>query len=201
MPDGRGPALSCSGLVLAAGLASRFGSCKLARPLGGSTVIGRAVAALAPLCGTLLVVTGAHREAVEAALAGLAGIRLVHNSAFRTGMFSSVLAGAAAVPPGDDLLILPGDIPLVRPETCRQLVAADPERVCIPVYGEYRGHPVYLPAAAVGRLCTASPEGTLRAFLHDEGSVPVPVSDPGVLRDVDTPAAYEALLRGPDAVL
>lgn len=177
------------GLVLAAGEGRRFGGSKLTEPLGGSTVLGSALASLAPLCGRIVVVCGAHAAVAAAARAALPAVILAENPDWEKGMFSSVLAGLAVLPSGRALFILPGDIPLVAPATCRALLAhaaAHPERICIPVYEGRRGHPVLLPAAAVARLRAADPAGNLRDFLHAEGFAGVPVADPGILRDVDT---------------
>lgn len=177
------------GLVLAAGEGRRFGGSKLTEPLGGSTVLGGALASLAPFCAHLVVVCGAHAAVVAAARAALPAVILAENPEWEKGMFSSVLAGVCALPPGGALFILPGDIPLVAPAVCRALLdhaAAHPERICIPVYEGRRGHPVLLPAAAVARLRAADPAGNLRDFLHAEGFAEVPVADAGILRDIDT---------------
>jgi CTP:molybdopterin cytidylyltransferase MocA/SAM-dependent methyltransferase len=56
-------------IVLAAGAGSRFGSGKLVAPLGGRPLVAHAVtAAVACGIGRVFVVTGAHADAVEAAL-------------------------------------------------------------------------------------------------------------------------------------
>lgn len=177
------------GLILAAGAGRRFGGSKLTEPLGTSTVLGSALASLAPFCAQLVVVSGAHAAVAAAARAALPAVILAENPDWEKGMFSSVLAGLAALPPGRSLFVLPGDIPLVAPATCRALLdhaAAHPERICIPVFDERRGHPVLLPAAVVARLRAADPAGNLRDFLHAEGFAGVPVADAGILRDVDT---------------
>lgn len=187
------------GLVLAAGEGRRFGGSKLTQPLGDATVLGCALAALAPFCARIVVVLGAHAAVAAAARAALPAVILAENPDWEKGMFSSVLAGLAALPPGGALFILPGDIPLVAPATCRALLdhaAAHPERICIPVHDGHRGHPVLLPPAAVERLRAAAPAGTLRDFLHAEGFDTVPVADVGILRDIDTPEEYRDVSGG-----
>ena len=185
MPE---PGLSVKGIILAAGEGSRFGGSKLSESLGSGSVVGSTIRSLSSFCESITVVTGCHREAVAAAVSSFEDIDLVHNAEYKSGMFSSVLAGVHAQPAGSALLLIPGDIPLVRESACRAILehAAVSNRICIPVYKGKKGHPVFIPAAVVDRLRVADPAGNLRDFLEAEGFDRVAVNDPGVLRDIDT---------------
>lgn len=187
--------MSRSGIVLAAGLSTRFGGSKLTQPLGDLTVLGKAVSSLLAVCDKVYVVTGAHEDEVRKALAVFPDVIRIHNEQYEKGMFSSVLAGIHAAPEEDNLLILPGDIPLVRSETCRLIADTEPDWVCVPVHDGHRGHPVYIPAHAAARLRQTDLSWTLRDFLLEEGMLEIPVDDPGVLRDVDTPEEYREIRK------
>src|SRR5258706_7987926 len=96
MTDDRSGRLA--GVVLAAGTSSRMGRNKLFEPLGGTSVLRRAVgiareAGLDPV----LVVLG-HQS--DRALRELAGLRCapVLNAEFARGMNTSLRAGISAVP-------------------------------------------------------------------------------------------------------
>ena len=89
-----------AGVVLAAGLARRFGSQKLVTPVDGVPLVRRTVEALlGESLGDIVVVLGSEANAVEAALAGLP-VRLVANPDFARGMSTSVRAGIGALSSG-----------------------------------------------------------------------------------------------------
>lgn len=187
--------MSVRGLILAAGKGSRFGGSKLTQPLAGSSVIQCTVRFLLPFCETITVVIGCYADAVAAAVSPVAGVTIVPNPGYRAGMFSSVLTGILALPEESDLLLVPGDMPLVQKATCRTLLDCGREkgRICIPVYGEKHGHPVFIPSAVVEQLRRADPSWNLRDFLYAEGFEAIPVDDAGVLLDIDTREDYQKL--------
>ena len=69
----------------------------------------------------------------------------------------------------------------------------------VPTFGERRGHPVIWGSALFGELLesqAATREGA-RAVLHrhDKDVVSVPVDDPAVIDELNTPEDYERLVR------
>ena len=75
----------------------------------------------------------------------------------------------------------------------------DPDQVVVPMFAERRGHPVIWGSGLFAELLenkAATREGA-RAVLHDhEGQVvSVPVDDPAVIDQVNTPEDYERLVR------
>ena len=84
-----------SGVVLAAGTASRFGSTKQLAELDGTPLVLHAVAALRGRTGEIVVVTGHDADAVEAVLPG--DVRPVRNERFRDGMATSLAAALHAL--------------------------------------------------------------------------------------------------------
>ncbi len=184
-------------VVAAAGLSSRMGAFKPLLPFDGTTVIERCVANLREAgVDEIVVVTGRRAEDVERQLAG-SGVQTVRNPDYgRTQMFDSLRIGLRALPKDCGVVLFtPGDVPLVRPDTIRALLAARGGFVC-PVCGGKRGHPVALDAAYLQALLTYSGENGLRGAVRAIGipETEVEVEDTGMRLDLDTPEDYQKLL-------
>ncbi|MES9995608.1 DVU_1551 family NTP transferase [Desulfovibrio aminophilus] len=186
-------------LILAAGLSSRMGRLKPLLALGDASLLGRAADLFRNAeVADILVVTGHRADEVRAEAERL-GLRSVHNPDFETGMFSSVLTGLRALPPGlDGVFILPVDIPLVRPATLRRLIERLPEsqtQALVPALDGEPGHPPLLRPTAVDAALAWTGAGGLREALAALEVEPVEVADAGILFDLDTPEAYAEALR------
>ena len=184
-------------VVAAAGLSSRMGAFKPLLPFDGATVIGRCIANLrAAGASEIVVVTGYRGDELAAAVRG-SGVAFVHNPDYaRTQMFDSLCLGLRALPADCGVVLLtPGDVPLVRPETISALLASDAGFAC-PVCDGRRGHPVALDARYLPALLNYRGDGGLRGAIEalEIPSADVAVEDAGMSRDMDTPADYGELL-------
>lgn len=120
----------------------------------------------------------------------------VTNPAPERGMASSVALGFARLLEAPHFAEVPAaflwpvDHPYVRPETLRALAAAlGTHAVARPRYRERGGHPPLVARSAWPALAAcADVPGGARAVIATLDTVDVPVDDPGVVRDVDTPA-------------
>ena len=183
------------GLVLAGGRASRMGSDhnKMLAALEGKPLIAHSVdAALGAGLAEVWVATGYEAEQVRAALAGRR-VRFAHNPDFASGMASTLRAGLLATGPDcDAVAVLLGDMPRVRADDIRRLVAAFEQSarraICVPVHGGRRGNPVLWPASEWGALLAVTGDTGGRELLRarDAQLVRVPIEHPGVLLDIDT---------------
>ncbi|HEX9565511.1 MAG TPA: NTP transferase domain-containing protein [Gemmatimonadaceae bacterium] len=187
-------------IVLAAGLARRFGAQKLLVPFAGSTVI-RAVVDTVVSCGVdyIVVVVGPQSDGVRSALGGPPVVWVVNQEPSR-GLSSSVAAGVGALPPnvGAALVVL-GDQPTLSPVVVRTIMeswrtGAGP--IVAPRYRGVRGNPVLFDAAMFSALAALEGEHGARDLIAAEPSrvTMVDVSEPPPL-DVDTPSDYDELLR------
>jgi CTP:molybdopterin cytidylyltransferase MocA len=126
-----------SAIVLAAGASSRMGRPKALLDMGGRPAVERVVAALRDGgAGEIVVVVGRHADEIRAG-ADLRGVRVVDNPDWAGWRTSSVQRGLAALPPGTEWTLLAlVDMPLVRADTVRALLAArrDDADAAVPVH-------------------------------------------------------------------
>lgn len=187
-------------IVLAAGASRRMGRCKPLLPIDGRPAIEWCLAALIRAgIDEPIVVTGANRDAVAAALRHLP-VRLAHNPLPESGMADSLRAGLRAAGSGiRAAMVCLADQPLIAPETFRRLReqhAAMPEKILIPVFAGRRGHPSVFPMRLLGAL-RDDETLTLRDIIGDNAQsvYEFPVSDRAVVMDMDTPSDYRAMQR------
>ncbi|HEX2574142.1 MAG TPA: nucleotidyltransferase family protein [Polyangia bacterium] len=187
--------MSITAVILAAGASRRMGSPKALLELQGETYLAR-IARTARAAGVshILVVAGPpHGERVRARLP--VGAAVIWNPDPGRGMFSSVQAGVAGLPRGTlSALVWPVDQPLVREDTVRRVLAAQPGRIAIPRHQGRGGHPVRIPVACFGPLLALPADATLKELIDRQAAlrVDVDVEDEWAVRDVDTPEEAQA---------
>jgi molybdenum cofactor cytidylyltransferase len=183
-------------VVLAAGASQRFGRPKQLMAWEGDTLLGHAVdVALASQADPVLVVLGYRAEDCRAAL-GDRPARVVVNSDWALGQSSSVQAGLAALPPdASAVLFLLADQPGVTPAVINALIERHRATLAPVVWPEYqgrRGNPVLFDQVAFPRLMHLSGDTGGRPVLqtYTQQAERVPVSESGILFDIDTPDDY-----------
>ena len=193
-------------LVLAAGESSRMGGspkATLKAPCGRSFA-GRIIDVLAESgVDTLYVVTGGHHDAIVAAVTADAPRRqplFVRNPNPARGQLSSLWVGMdhAITPEVDALLVTLADVPMITVEVVRQVIEAwqaSQAPIVRPAIGEKHGHPVLYDRSLFATLRSAPLEQGAKAVVRarEADILNVPVTDPGCLRDVDTPDDYRKL--------
>ena len=106
------------------------------------------------------------------------------------GMGDSIAAAVRATSAAAGWLILPGDLPLVQPDTLRQIASAAPSPVLVPVHQGQRGHPVRFAAECGPELVNLTGEkGAARVLLAYAATNSVAflaVDDVGIVTDIDT---------------
>jgi len=189
------------GLLLAAGQSARMGQPKQLLSWRGQPLVAHVAkeALTVPLAG-LVVVVGAAEDAVRSALRDLP-VTIVPNPDFAAGLSTSLATGLRSLPAtADAALILLVDQPLVTARLIRQLINAYQSRpdvlAVIPRYHGQRGNPVIIAAPLFCELCQLSGDHGARIVLdrYADQIVWLDVDDPAVVTDVDTPAAWQALV-------
>lgn len=194
---------SVAAIVLAAGRSQRMGRLKPLLPFGDRPMLARTLERLleAGEISPIFVVTGFGAEEIIHSLREY-NLIFVSNPDYAAGeMLSSVQAGARALP--EDcaaFLLVLGDQPLVRPATFRALIAAWREThapLIAPTYEGRRGHPALFSAACIAEILALPAGETLKTVVarHATQRIEVPVPDPAILMDVDTPEDYELALK------
>src|SRR5262249_30872603 len=145
----------------------------------------------------VIVVTGHQEEEVRAALKGRS-VSFAHNPDFEEGMSTSLRVGVRAISEeSEGAIICLGDMPLVRGRHLDALIRAfDPEgeaTIYAPTYERKRGNPVLWARRHFAEVGALSGDVGARGLLekYAERVFWVPVDDPGVTVDVDTPEALE----------
>jgi molybdenum cofactor cytidylyltransferase len=107
-----------------------------------------------------------------------------------TGLGDSIAAGVAACSQLDGWLIMLGDMPFILPSSIEQVVAniAD-DAVSVPVHEGQYGHPVGFGRSFGSGLMALTGDHGAKSLFAQARVVEVAVDDPGVLWDVDVPAA------------
>jgi molybdenum cofactor cytidylyltransferase len=194
------------GLLLCGGAATRFGSAKLlAVPdmrVGEPLVVMAARNLLAGAGSALAVIRPGSRE-LRSVLES-AGCTVVESARCEGGIGESLAAAVDASRDAAGWIVALGDMPRVRPATV-QAVRAQLEIGALiaapmnPLTGA-RGHPVGFASTLRTELLALRGDTGARAVIarHHDELVPVPVDDPGIYLDIDTPEQL-ARISGSDS--
>ncbi len=196
-----GTAAPSACVIPAAGASVRFhGFPKACLPVGGEAAVRRRVRlAIDAGCSPVIVVAGPHEPEVRRAVEGVAAL-VVPNPRWPLGRTGSIQIALDHVPEVDDVLIWPVDHMFVHPQSARTLLAARERDALalwfIPMYFGQGGHPILLRRAAVPAVRALDPGASLRAVLPHLGPqvARIPVPDPGVIANADTPEEYDYYL-------
>jgi molybdenum cofactor cytidylyltransferase len=177
-------------VVLAAGAGSRYRGArhKLSEKLGGDTVLVRTLRnAIASEMAVVLVIS----ESLIAEARGLVapGDMVVVDTRSQTGwgMGDSIAAGVSIHASATGWLVLPADMPLVRPASLRAVAAAlDQQPIAFAQHRGRRGHPVGFGAELFSELVMLKGDEGARRLLARYPTAAVELDDPGVLFDIDT---------------
>ena len=182
-------------VVLAAGKSSRSQNAhKLLSMLGGKTVVRTTVDILLAVKGlSVLVVTGYRAQEIQESLPAKR-VSVVHNSNFEQGMGTSLAAGIKKLEGNVKYaFVCLGDMPFVQLSTLEKMLVTAGETkgtvILVPTFHGKRGHPVLWHQSFFTDLKQLRGDAGGKKILRDnfEKIVEVPVDDPGILIDLDTP--------------
>jgi len=194
-----------AGVVMAAGRSSRMGGAnKLLTEVAGQTMVARAIdAVLASRARPVVVVLG-HEAAKVRAATGDRPVAVVENSAYATGMASSLKAGLLALPADiDGALVCLADMPRIDPNVLNRLISAfnpiEGRAICLPVWEGKRGNPVLWAKRFFPEMEALAGDVGARHLIgqYAELVAEVPMSDDAVLLDIDTPEALAIYRQRP----
>jgi molybdenum cofactor cytidylyltransferase len=188
-----------------------MGKAKQLLPFGRTTLLGHVMDTVqsAGLDCVVLVLgfkAGQVRHALnlprrEQARPDRTSIQVIDNPDWHKGQSLSVAAGLKALPADmDGALFLLGDQPLVTVQTLHHLVSAfqtSDHWILAPCFKGQRGNPVLVASPLFDRLTQPAGDAGARVLFKEfrHRMHCLAVDDPGIVRDVDTPEDYAALVR------
>jgi molybdenum cofactor cytidylyltransferase len=184
-------------IILAAGESKRMGFPKMLLKFNGMTMIENVIEHVAESdTDGILVVLGAGGDE----LVGLVrkfDVKYCYNENYREGMLSSVQCGFKNLPSdAEAVMVFQGDQPFVSPSVIDSVIGAyrsSSKGIIIPVHNGKRGHPLLLDGKYRAEIDSLDPDVGLRSItvIHSEDVLEVETTDPGILRDFDTPEDYK----------
>jgi len=199
MSDGTTPRADVTGIILAGGRSSRFGTDKLIAELDGRPLLHRALLAVAGVAGPLIVVSSPNVQPTIPKNQA-ARVRIVHDPEPYGGPLVGLVAALSAVET-PIALVAGGDMPRMIQAVLRRLASTvGPERraVILEVPGRIQSLPMAVDTGAallVGRATLQRGGRSLRELLVELGSVAIPAPvwlslDPAgqTIDDIDRPA-------------
>jgi len=193
-----------AGIILAAGLSTRFGRPKQLMALNGKPLIEWVVdACLNSRLDRIVVVLGENASQIASGLSlkyNDQRITTIINPQFKEGMSHSLRTGLAEVMKDfPSVIFLLGDQPLVSSLLIDQLLAnfrKSEKDICIPVHMGRRGNPTLFSSKFYKQLLNVSGDVGAREIIraHPEAVLSVKVKDPLPFFDIDTEKDLEALI-------
>ncbi|MCA9108669.1 MAG: nucleotidyltransferase family protein [Planctomycetaceae bacterium] len=193
-------------LIPAAGHSRRMGQPKLLLPFGDTTVIGRLIQVLRSADIETAFVLVRFEDESLADEVRRCGASVVQPSEAPPEMRVSVEVLLDAInqrhspTDNDGWLLIPGDHPLLTPQTLTQLVTSwqdEPTSITVPTHNGRRGHPTIFPWSLASHVTELPANVGVNQLLKDGTTEirEVPVNDPMIHLDLDTPEDYECALQ------
>jgi molybdenum cofactor cytidylyltransferase len=185
-----------TGILLAAGSASRFGSNKLLHLLPDGTPIALASARnlKAAIADCVAVVRPGARELTR--LLRAEGFKVVASTHADKGMGHTLASGVRASRGASGWVVALADMPYIQPQTIGRIAEELRQGgvIVAPGFEGKRGHPVGFARRFHEELRALSGDEGARNFIqqHPELLTVLELKDAGVLRDIDTRADLDA---------
>jgi molybdenum cofactor cytidylyltransferase len=195
---------SFAGVILAAGASSRMGRDKALLPWHGGTFLSAAIESLQSATELVIVVAGENEANLEPVVNAQAAF-LVRNPNPAQGQFSSLQLGLREVlnRGRDAAIVTLVDRPAPSALTVEQIKDAflsAPETIwaVVPEYAGRHGHPIVVGREMIEAFLRAPVTSSAREVehAHQQHILYLPVTDPAVATNVDTPEDFENLKTG-----
>jgi molybdenum cofactor cytidylyltransferase len=139
--------------------------------------------------GSKLQALLAGRPVLEHTLAAVraSGLPFHVEAGGHPGMGDSIAAGVRATPDANGWLVLPGDLPLISPDSLRAVAAAlQGASLVLPLYQGKRGHPVGFARTHGAALQDLGGAEGAAAIVRAGQVVQLDLQDEGIVTDIDT---------------
>jgi molybdenum cofactor cytidylyltransferase len=182
-------------IVQATGAGRRHGApARLDEPLAGASVLGTTLAHAIQTGLPVVVVTTEDRVPLVADQLARRDIIVISAADAKRGSGFAVAMAVADRAASPGWLVLPGDLPRVRPDTLLAVAQAlDAHSVAYAQHRGRRGHPVGFGAELYSELVVLSGDDGVRRLIARYPGFAAEVDDAGVRTDVDSAGDVEAL--------
>ena len=194
--------MNISGIILAAGASTRMGTTKQLLPFGSTTILGKVIEqTTASRLHEVIVVLGYDSDRIISSV-DVSGTRIVQNAAYQDGQSTSLKKGIGAVSAAcGAAMFLLGDQPFVTTTIINRLVETyckSEAPLAIPYYNGKRGNPVIIARGLFHRLTHLTGDVGAKVLFEEYRAslLRVNLSDPAILRDIDTRDDYARLILG-----
>lgn len=192
-----------AGIVLAAGMSSRFGEPKQLLELGGMPVLDWTLKACleSQLDSIYLILGYKHREISSGISEKIrCSLRnIIVNKHYRKGQSTSLQAGMLAIRDTyPSAMFILGDQPLIDHSTINHLLEcfwASEKNICVPFYQKKRGNPVIFSDLFYDKINNIKGDIGARRIIedHPDHILSVPVKRLSFFQDIDTRKDFEKL--------
>lgn len=190
-----------SGIILAAGTASRMGRTKQLLPYQGKPMLAHVLENVKQSrLHEVIVVLGHDADTIRQQVS-LKGVIQADNPDHAKGQSTSVVKGISKVSTDSDgAMFLLADQPLITPEIINRILSGfetTDKPIVIPVYENIRGNPVIISRSLFPELTSLSGDTGARVLFEKFQSdiLKINIQDSGILLDIDTQKDYESLLK------
>ncbi|MFD6207719.1 MULTISPECIES: NTP transferase domain-containing protein [unclassified Peribacillus] len=133
----------------------------------------------------------------------------IFNNMYQEGQSAALQKAIRTIEDVDGMMVFLADQPLILDETIRQVFneaatrmkKQEPKCVVQPSFSGKKGHPVFFSSTLFPFFkMLQGDEGGKRIINHSRNHHIIPVGDPGILFDIDTPEDYQILLSKDSSV-
>jgi len=190
-------------ILLAAGLSVRMKSSKPLLDFGGMPLLSRLIEECRQsLVDAVMVVLGHEKESILEQV-DFSGVQVVENPNYKSGQTSSFQSALEAMDPGTEAFLnLPVDHPLVTRKEIDALIEAhrnrqDSSKIFIPTFEGQEGRPVLFEISLRQEILSLDPDEPANGLIEKfrNSLVHVPVVNPYIMKDMDTPEDYRECLE------
>ncbi|MBQ4040159.1 MAG: NTP transferase domain-containing protein [Oscillospiraceae bacterium] len=177
--------MNYAGIITAAGLSSRMGDFKPLLEINGLPMIAHTVlsmqnAGLNPVC----VVTGHRGDEIKDALSDFDVIFAENENYANSDMLSSIKLGLERIKNSDGFFLLPGDMPLIPPQTFKAVCFTEGDYIIPTVKGK-NAHPPLIKNACYDAILSFDGDGGLPRALAAFEKTYIEAGDAESNRDAD----------------
>lgn len=192
--------MTLSGIIVVAGMSRRMHDFKPLLRINGFPMIQMTIQSMKNAgIDDIVVVAGNRADDIEAVLQPLQ-VRMVRNEHYATtDMFTSVKLGLQAISPDTDgTFIMPGDLPMIAPQTFHDLIQmADSMRdeitALVPMLAGKYAHPPLLLRKTIPAILAYDGPGGLHGAYMSQNPKTVDITDIGANLDADYRVDFERI--------